>query len=146
MNQMDVLDDRVEALLGQSSIEFASRPGRVKLLKSEHAVLLVSSFVHDGRGFCRIAALLLSDVEPSLELIQRILHANADLVLGSIQLFEDRVLALVITLPESALEADTFEWTVRYAAWQADALVSVLSSAARGRTSAELLGRQPPCG
>jgi hypothetical protein len=141
MGPLELLDARIDAQLGQLDLGAAARPGRMKLLRTEHAVIVISAFAQDNLVMCRLAAVLLADVDPSLDLLHRLFRANTELTMGTLQLFEDRTVVLVITLPDSALDGETFPWAIRYLAQRADALAPALQATARGRTGSQILER-----
>lgn len=146
MTPLDLLSERVASFLGQLELEQAARPNGITLLRSDHAVLMLSCFEQDGRVFCRLATILLVDFSPSLDLLHRVLQLNNDLLLGSLQLFEDRTLALSVTLPGATLDADTFSHALGYLSGAADLIAPALRQLAGGRTGSELVERGAPCG
>jgi hypothetical protein len=145
MTPLDLLGERVAAFLGPLELDQAARPNGITLLRSDHTVLMLSCFEQDGHVFCRLATILLVDFSPSLALLHRVLQLNNDLLLGSLQLFEDRTLALSVTLPGAALEADTFTHALRYIASASDTIAPALRELAGGRTGSDLMERGAPC-
>lgn len=146
MTPLDLLSERVAAYLGSLDLERAARPDGISLLRSDHTVVMLSCFEQGDHVFCRLAAILLVDFSPSLELLHKVLLLNNDLLLGALQLFEDRTLALSVTLPGSTLDADTFAYALRYVTAASDRIAPALRELAGGRTGSDLVERGAPCG
>lgn len=146
---MDVLrntEDAVAAWLGQLGLADAVRPGRPTAIATGESVLFVSVFDQDELPWCRITAILLTDFEPTLGLLHRVLQLGNEVLMGGFRLFEDRTLAFSVTLPGTSLDSDTFANSVRYVAHVADTCSPELSRLGCGRSGADLLRRSASCG
>lgn len=145
MDALVNLEARVEAYLGQLGLAAAFRPGGVCTVDAGDTAVLVTCFVQDGQTWCRIAAVVLDDTEPTLGLLLRLLQLNHDVLLGAFQLFEDRTLAFSATLHGHNLDADTFATTLRYVAWVASTQALELLDVAGGRTWSDACSEGSRC-
>jgi hypothetical protein len=109
------------------------------LLKYGSTVVMVTLFEADDRPFCRFVSIVLKDVEPTLELLQRLLKLNTEVLFGAFLLFEDNTLSFSATLFAEHLDADTFELTLRYVAQVSDDYDDVLQELAGGSRAEDLL-------
>lgn len=146
MDLLDILDERVETFLGRLGLERARVPHGVTVLRSRNASLLLTTFAQDGTTWCRIAAIVLTDLKPNLRLLHRLLQLNNDVLMGGFRLFEDRTLVYSVTLQGDTLELDSFTRTLRYVAHVADTYAPELRDVAAGLEGAELLGSFSGCG
>ncbi len=146
MQPLENLEARVETFLGQLGLDASYRRHGVSVVVSGEVVLYISCFEQLDRTWCRISAVVLEDVEPSLELLHELLHLNQRAIIGAFVIFEDRTLVCAATLPGSHLHADDFTDTLRYVAGIADEAAEELRPLAGGRTAISALGRPSQCG
>jgi hypothetical protein len=126
-------------------LNIAHQPRGVSVVKSASAPILISCFEQDDTRWCRLAAIVLTELHPSLEVLHRILQLNNNVLLGSFRLFEDRTLVFSATLHGDNLDADAFATTLRYVASIADSHGPELVGMAQAHAGNALL-RSPPCG
>lgn len=138
MTAVELLEARVEALLGQLGLAAAWQPGGVTAVDAGDAVVLITCFEAGDAVFCRVASLVLVDVEPSLELLHTLLQLDHDVLFGAFQLFEDRTLAFSTTLFGHNLDAEALSRALRYVAWVSTSHAPRLAALARGRAWGEL--------
>jgi hypothetical protein len=142
MNALELLEDRLDATLAEMGLEGALRHGLVTPLRSEHGVLLLSTFTRDDRPWLRVTSVLLFGFQPDLGLLQRVLQINNALREGGLRIFEDGVLAWSNSLHGEGLAPDTLHDTIRYAGWVADTYAPQLRALAGGHLGADLLKAQ----
>jgi hypothetical protein len=146
MDLLDNLEERVETFLGQLGLETARVPHGVTVLRSRRATVLITTFPQDGTTWCRLAAIVLTDLEPTLSLLHRLLQLNNDVLMGGFRLFEDRTLVFSTTLQGDTLDHDSFARALRYVAHVADRFGPELRCLARGVEGAQLFGSATGCG
>ena len=146
MKRLDNLEQRVNAFMGQLELGDAYRENGVSVIRSSDATLLVSCFSQDDSTWCRISAIMLLDLEPTLEVLHRILQLNNDVLMGGLRLFQDRTLVFSTTLQGDTLDGDSFAQALRYAAHVATVQGSLLRSLTHAQSGADLLQEAPPCG
>jgi hypothetical protein len=133
MNPLDLLEERVETLLGELGLAAAFRRGGVAAIDAGDALVVVSCLSREDTLWVRVASVVLVDVEPSLELLHRLLQLGHDVRIGAFQLFEDRTLAFSATLFGHNLDAESLGKTVRYVAHMARTAAPALAEVAGGR-------------
>lgn len=133
MSPLELLEARVESLLGELGLEAAFRPGGVTAVDAGDALVLVSCQLREDTLWVRVASVVLVDVEPSLELLHRLLQLGHDVRIGAFQLFEDRTLAFSATLFGHNLDAEALGKTLRYVAHVARTAAPALGELAGGR-------------
>lgn len=119
MLPIDNLEARVESYLGQLGLEGAFRPRGVTTLDGGGGAVLVTCFEQSEDTWCRIVAVALCGIEPTLEVLHDLLRRNRDVLLGAWQLFDDGTVAFSVTLPGATLDPDSFAKALRYASWVA---------------------------
>jgi hypothetical protein len=145
MTPLQNLEGRVEAFLGQLGLAEAFRPGGVTAVDAGDTVVLVTCFEQDDATWVRLAALVLTEVEPTVGLLHHLLQLNHDVLLGSFQLFEDRTLTFSATLHGHDLDPDAFARTLRYVAWIGGTSVRALAERAGGRSWPDARPEAAPC-
>ena len=100
---------------------------------------MISLFEEGEDTFCRFASIMLRDFEPSLELLQRILKLNTEVLFGSFLLFEDNTLSFSATLLGNHLDYDEFDKTLRYVAQVSDDYDDELQSIGGGQRAQDVL-------
>lgn len=145
MTPLANLEARVEAYLGQMGLEGAFRPGGVTTLDAGDVPVLITCFEQDDATWCRVAAVLLTDVAPTLALLHELLQRHHDVLLGAFQLFEDGTLAFSATLHGHNLDADAFSSTLRYVAHVASQQLRALQLVAPGTSWTDAPQEAPPC-
>ncbi len=119
MTPLELLEESVAAILGELGFEGQTRAGRVTAVQVDGQVLLLTCFEDGGQAFVRVAALVLTDVQPSLELLHQLLQIGHTLLLGSLQLFEDGTIACTATFFGHTLDDVTLARALRTLAWVA---------------------------
>ncbi len=130
MQPIDNLEARVETYLGQLGLEGAFRARGVSALDGGGGAVLVSCFEQSGDTWCRIVAVALCGIEPTLHVLHDLIRRNRDVLTGAWQLFDDGTVAFSVTLPGATLDPDGFARTLRYAAWVASTAAPQITSAA----------------
>ncbi|MBX2799113.1 MAG: YbjN domain-containing protein [Myxococcales bacterium] len=120
MNRLKILEERVNAYLGEMNLAPERESDELYLFKYGSTVVMISLFEEGEDTFVRFASIMLKDFEPSLELLQRILRLNTEVLFGSFLLFEDNTLSFSATLLGNHLDYDEFERTLRYVAKVSD--------------------------
>ena len=122
MNSLLSLDDTLNSYyLKMGLAPEPTTPGHA-LFRYGSTVIVVSTFSDELDNsnttdvYCRIASIVLDQVEPSLELLQMILRLNTEVLFGAFLLFEDNVLSFSATLFANTLNFATFERTLTYVA------------------------------
>ena len=146
MNPLENLEERVGMFLGQLGLTDAHQPNHVRLIKADGTTILVSCFEQDDNTWCRVAAIVLIHLEPSLEVVHRILQLNNNVLFGAFRLFGDRTLIFSATLHGPSLDLDGFEQTLHYAAHIAQTQGALLRPLAAAQSGAELMNEAAPCG
>ena len=120
MNRVQLLEERVNTYLGQMGLAPDQSDDGLYLFKYGSTVVMISLFDEDDATFVRFASIMLKDFEPSLELLERILRLNTQVLFGAFLLFEDNTLSFSATLLGNHLDFDEFERTLRYVAKVSD--------------------------
>ena len=120
MDRLQVLEERVETYLGRMELEAEKTDERLYLFKYGSTIVMISLFADDDASYCRFASIMLRDFEPSLELLQRILRLNTEVLFGAFLLFEDNTLSFSATLLGEHLDFEEFDKTLRYLAEVSD--------------------------
>ncbi len=143
MDQLRNLQERILSYLCQVGLAATSFDDGPIVLKSADAVLFVAPFAHGADTFCRIAAVALTEVEPTVAVLQRVLKANTEALLGSVLLFETGTVAASVSLLGNHLDFDEFHSTLLYVAQAADRLGPELRALGGGNLGAALLRETP---
>ena len=114
MNRLQILEERVQNYLGEMGLTPEQSGDGLYLFKYGSTVVMISLFESGEDTFCRFASILLKDFEPSLDLLQRILRLNTEVLFGTFLLFEDNTLSFSATLLGNHLDFDEFAKTLRY--------------------------------
>lgn len=130
MLPIDNLEARVETYLGQLGLEGAFHARGISTIDAAGGALFVTCFEQEGETWCRIVAVALCGLTPTLELLHDLLRRNRDVLLGAWQLFDDGTVAFSVTLPGATLDPDGFAKAVRYAAWVASTAAPQLAGSA----------------
>lgn len=141
MDPLEHLNAQLDTCLSSMGLnpEVSATPSGHHVLRHGDALVLVSGFLRHKQPFCRIAAIVRSNVSPSLELLHRLLRLNHGALLGAFQLFEDGTVIFGTTLPAEALDPDVFARALRYVARSADAACEQLQPLAGGTPGAASL-------
>lgn len=127
MQPIDNLEARVETYLGQLGLEGAFRPRGVSCVDGSGGPVFVTCFEQSGETWCRLVAVALCGIEPTLAVLHDLLRRNRDVLMGAWQLFDDGTVAFSVTLPGATLDPDGFARALRYAAWVASSAAPQLS-------------------
>lgn len=139
MERMDLLDERVRAWLGEMGLDPGPRRDGLYLFKYGSTVVMLSLFGEAEETYCRFASIVLKDFQPNLELLQRVLRLNTEVLFGCFLLFEDDTLSFSVTLLGNHLDADTFGKTLRYVAKVSDDWDDELQRLGGGVRASDLL-------
>lgn len=139
MDRMSILEDRVQSYLDEMGLPSVRSDDGLYLFKYGSTVVMVSLFDEGEDTFCRIASIMLKDFEPSLELLQRILRLNTEVLFGAFLLFEDNTLSFSATILGNNLDFDEFEKTLRYVAKVSDDYDDELQALGGGQRAADVL-------
>lgn len=101
--------------------------------------MMLSLFESNEDTFCRFVSIVLKDVEPTLELLHRILKLNTEVLFGSFILFDDNTLSFSATVLGNNLDFDEFATTLRYVASISDDYDDVLQDLAGGERAEDFL-------
>lgn len=140
MERLDLLEERVRNYLEQMNIVAERSDDRICLFKYGSTVVMISMFEDGEDTFCRFASLMLRDFEPTLELLQRILRLNTEVLFGSFLLFEDNTLSFSSTLLGNHLDFDEFDKTLRYVAQVSDDYDDELQAIGGGSRASDVMG------
>ncbi len=141
MERLDILGERVQTYLDQMGVG-AERPGdHVHLFKYGSTVVMISLFEDGDDTFCRFSSIMLRDFEPTLELLQRILRLNTEVLFGCFLLFEDNTLSFSATLLGNHLDFDEFDKTLRYVAQISDRFDDELQAIGGGQRASDIMAR-----
>ncbi|HHO54134.1 MAG TPA: YbjN domain-containing protein [Deltaproteobacteria bacterium] len=143
MNRLKMLEERVNAYLGEMELVPSQSEDGLYLFKYGSTVVMISLFEEGDDTFVRFASIMLKDFEPSLELLQRILRLNTEVLFGSFLLFEDNTLSFSATLLGNHLDYDEFERTLRYVAKVSDDYDDELQALGGGQRAEDVLGGAP---
>ena len=102
-------------------------------------VVMVSLFEQGDATYCRFASIMLKDFEPTLELLQRVLRLNTEVLFGSFLLFEDGTLSFSATLLGNHLDHEEFERTLQYVAQVSDDYDDELQALVGGKRAIDVL-------
>lgn len=130
MSDLGQLRNTVEGYLDEMDLDYEG--GGPYLFRVGDTVVVISLFAHGRDTFCRVVAILFEDLEPTLELLQRLLRLNTEVLFGSFLLFEEDTLAFSATLLGNHLDLDEFAKTLRYVAHVAAAYADELQHLASG--------------
>lgn len=130
MSDLPALRNKVEAYLDEMDLDYDE--GGPYLFRVGETVIVVSLFAHGRDTFCRVVAVLFEDLEPTLELLQRLLRLNTEVLFGGFLLFEEDTLAFSCTLLGNHLDLDEFAKSLRYVALVADTYGGELARLASG--------------
>lgn len=139
MNRLQILEERVRAYLGEMELTPEQSDDGLYLFKYGSTVVMISLFDEGEDTFCRFASIMLKDFEPNLELLQRILRLNTEVLFGSFLLFEDNTLSFSSTLLGNHLDFDEFETTLRYVAKVSDDYDDELQALGGGQRAEDVL-------
>jgi hypothetical protein len=109
------------------------------LFKYGSTVVMISLFEEGVDTYVRFASIMLKDFEPTLEVVQRILRLNTEVLFGSFLLFEDNTLSFSATLLGNHLDFDEFERTLKYVAKVSDDYDDELQSLGGGQRAEDVL-------
>jgi len=135
-----VLEARVRTFLARMGLDTATSQDGMFLFKYGSTAVMVNLFERDGQSFVRFASTLLTDVNPNVGLVRRILRFNADVLFGSFLLFEDNTLSFAATLLGNNLEFDEFEYALNYVASISDDYDDRLQEIAGGQRALDVYG------
>lgn len=136
---MEPLVDRISDYLVQMDIDPEPTEEGIFLVRYGSAVVMISTFTHDGQEYVRLAAVLLLGFRPKLELLTRLLRLNSHVLMGSFQLFEDETLCFTHTLLAKGLDLATFRHALLYVGRVADDHDEALQALGGGERMEELL-------
>ncbi|MCA9570574.1 MAG: YbjN domain-containing protein [Myxococcales bacterium] len=139
MERLDILGERVRTYLGQMGVVADTSEEHVYLFKYGSTVVMISLFEDGEDTFCRFASIMLRDFEPTLELLQRILRLNTEVLFGSFLLFEDNTLSFSATLLGNHLDFDEFDKTLRYVAQVSDDYDDELQAIGGGQRASDVM-------
>jgi len=139
MNRMQILQERVSAYLKEMELAAGRSDDGLYLFKYGSTVVMISIFESGEETFCRFASIMLKDFEPSLELLQRLLRLNTEVLFGAFLLFEDNTLSFSATLLGNHLDFDEFEKTLRYVAQVSDDFDDELQALGGGQRAEDVL-------
>jgi hypothetical protein len=143
MNRLDILDERVKAYLGEMELSPERSADGPYLFRYGSTVVMISLFEEGEDTFCRFASIMLKDFDPTLELLQRLLRLNTEVLFGAFLLFEDNTLSFSATLLGNHLEFDEFEKTLRYVAKVSDDYDDDLQALGGGKRAEDVLTDDP---
>lgn len=139
MNRLQILEERVNAYLGEMGLAPEQSEDGLYLFKYGSTVVMISLFEEADDTFVRFASIMLKDFEPSLELLQRILRLNTEVLFGSFLLFEDDTLSFSVTLLGNHLDLDEFEKSLKYVAKVSDDYDDELQALGGGQRAEDVL-------
>lgn len=137
--QLQQLEERVSAYLGQMTLSPEHSEDGLYLFKYGSTVVMISLFEEGDDTFVRFASVMLKDFEPTLELLQKILRLNTEVLFGSFLLFEDNTLSFSATLLGNHLDYDEFEKALRYVAKVSDDYDDDLQALGGGQRAMDVL-------
>jgi hypothetical protein len=139
MGRLEALEQRVASYLEEMDVAAEQAEDHMCLFKYGSTVVMISMFADGDDTFCRFASIMLRDFEPSLELLQRILRLNTEVLFGSFLLFEDNTLSFSATLLGNHLDFDEFDKTLRYVAQVSDDYDDELQAIGGGRRAFDVM-------
>jgi hypothetical protein len=139
MTRLKILEERVNSYLGEMKLAPEQAEDGLYLFKYGSTVVMISLFEEGEDTYVRFASIMLKDFEPSLELLQRILRLNTEVLFGSFLLFEDNTLSFSATLLGNHLDFDEFERSLKYVAKVSDDYDDELQSLGGGQRAEDVL-------
>jgi hypothetical protein len=139
MDALRIVEERVNAYLGAMGLAPDKTEEGLYLLKYGSTVVMISLFEESGDTYVRFASIMLKGFDPSLELLQRILRLNTEVLFGSFLMFEDSTLSFSATLLGSHLDYEEFEKTLTYVARVSDEYDDELQALGGGQRAADVL-------
>lgn len=139
MDRIGNLEARVETYLGRMDLEAEKTDEHLYLFKYGSTIVMISLFDDDEDSYCRFASIMLRDFEPSLELLQRILRLNTEVLFGAFLLFEDNTLSFSATLLGDHLDFEEFDKTLRYVAQVSDDYDDELQAIGGGQRAEDIM-------
>ncbi len=139
MSRLKTLDENVRTWLEATGLALDPADDGLYLLKYGSTVVLLTLFERADATFVRFVSVVLKDFEPSMELLQRILRLNTEVLFGQFLLFEDDTLCFSATLHGDHLHPDTFASTLRYVAKVSDDWDDELQRLGGGMRASEIL-------
>jgi hypothetical protein len=139
MDRLARVEERVRTYLTDMGLDATAPAGRPQTFKYGASVLMISVFEAGDDAWVRVAGVVLSDLEPSLELLQRLLRLNTEVLVGGFLLFEDNSLAYSATMLGDPLPFRAFQQTLLYVARVADTYTEELHALGGGRRARDLI-------
>ncbi|MCA9493085.1 MAG: YbjN domain-containing protein [Alphaproteobacteria bacterium] len=139
MSRLPKLEELVTQYLGQMNLSPEHSEDGLYLFKYGSTVVMISLFEEADDTYVRFASVMLKDFEPSLELLQRILRLNTEVLFGSFLLFEDDTLSFSATLLGNQLDYEEFDKTLRYVAKISDDYDDELQALGGGQRAVDVL-------
>lgn len=139
MDRLGKLNEKVRDDLNEMGLEIPADSGAPLVFQHGSTLVTISTFEIDASTFCRISSIVLTDVTPTLELLQRLLRLNTEVLFGAFLLFEDTTVAFSATLLGNDLDPKEFETTLRYVAAIADTFDDPLLDLCGGMRGMDLL-------
>lgn len=139
LEAIHVLAQRVEAYLAEMGLDPEQSEDGLYLFKFGSTVVMVTLFAEDETTCCRFVSIVLKDFEPTLELLQRVLRLNTEVLFGSFLLFEDNTLCFSATLLGEHLDFEEFDKTLRYVARVSDDYDDELQKVGGGKRAEDVL-------
>ncbi len=139
ITDIERIEDRVTGFLVDLGLPPESWAESTYAFRYEKVVVFVSVFEAAGACWVRVAAPVLEEFRPNLELVTRILRLNTELLLGSFVIFEDDTLSFSVTLAGAGLEREPFEIALDHVARIANAYGDELATIAGGRSILDVL-------
>jgi hypothetical protein len=138
-SRLQLLEEKVDTYLAQMNLSPEHSEEGLYLFKYGSTVVMISLFEESEDTFVRFASVMLKDFEPSLELLQRILRLNTEVLFGSFLLFEDNTLSFSATLLGNHLDYAEFDKSLRYVAKVSDDYDDELQNLGGGQRAADVL-------
>ncbi|MEN0061968.1 MAG: YbjN domain-containing protein [Myxococcota bacterium] len=139
MNRLQLLEERVNTYLGEMQLAPEQSDDGLYLFKYGSTVVMISLFEEEEDTYVRFASIMLKDFDPSLELLERILRLNTQVLFGAFLLFEDNTLSFSATLLGNHLDFNEFERTLRYVAKVSDDYDDELQALGGGQRAQDVL-------
>ncbi len=139
MERLKILEERVVAFLEEMELDAEQSDENLYLFKFGSTVVMISLFEDEDDTYCRFASIMLRDFEPTLELLQRILRLNTEVLFGSFLLFEDNTLSFSATLLGNHLDYNEFDKTLRYVAQVSDDYDDEFQTMGGGQRASDVL-------
>ena len=143
MERLTLLNERIKGYLADMGLDTHASEDGLYLFKYGSTVVMLSLFSADEQTYCRFVSIVLKDVEPTLELLHRILRLNTEVLFGCFLLFDDNTLSFSATLLGNHLDYEEFETTLRYVASVSDDFDDVLQELAGGERAEDFLDDEP---